>query len=53
MAKILAVSSDFNNTFQGCLNLIEAIDVFTKFGNKRAVGICYLNLGCVTAQLDL
>jgi hypothetical protein len=55
MAKILAVSSDIDSkedTYQGCFNLIEAIDVFTKFGNQRAVGICYQNLGCLTAKLD-
>lgn len=55
MAKILAVSQDLDSTqdsYQNSLNIIEAIDVFHQFGNKRAKGVCYQNLGCLTAKLD-
>jgi hypothetical protein len=31
---------------------MEAIEVFKKFKNKRAEGICYQNLGCLTAKLN-
>jgi hypothetical protein len=31
---------------------MEAIEVFKKFKNKRAVGICYQNLGCLVAKLN-
>jgi hypothetical protein len=44
MAKILAVSQDFTSkedTYQNCLHIMEAIEVFKKFKNKRAEGICY------------
>lgn len=55
MAKILAVSQDFTNkedSYMNSLQIIEAISVFEKFDNKRAVGICYHNLGCLTAKLS-
>lgn len=55
MAKILAVSQDFtsnDDTYQSCLNIMDAIEVFQQFKNKRAVGICYHNLGCLTAKLS-
>jgi hypothetical protein len=44
MAKILAVSQDFTNSnelFQNYFSIIEAKEVFDKFKNQRAVGICY------------
>ena len=55
MAKILAVSQDFTSkedTYLNCLHIMEAIEVFQKFKNKRAVGICYQNLGCLVAKLN-
>ena len=55
MAKILAVSQDFTNSnelFQNYFSIIEAKEVFDKFKNQRAVGICYQNLGCLTAKLS-
>ena len=53
MAKILAVSQDFSNKadHMNSLAINEAIDVFEKFQNKRAVGICYHNRGCLKAKL--
>lgn len=54
MAKILAVSQDFTNkadTHMNSLSINEAIEVFEKFENKRAVGICYHNRGCLKAKL--
>lgn len=32
--------------------MMEALEVFQKFDNQRAVGVCYQNLGCLTAKLD-
>ena len=53
MAKILAVSQDFSNKadHMNSLAINEAIDVFLKFKNQRAVGICYHNRGCLKAKL--
>lgn len=51
MAKILAVSQDFNNKHaMSWENILEAIEVFQQFDNKRAVGICHHNWGCLTAS---
>jgi hypothetical protein len=54
MAKILAVSANFSSKetlFDTYFSIVDAKEIFDKFQNKRAVGICYQNLGCLSAKL--
>ena len=54
MAKILAVSQDFtkkSDNHMNSLSINEAIEVFQKFGNERAMSICFHNRGCLKAKL--
>jgi nitrogen fixation/metabolism regulation signal transduction histidine kinase len=32
---------------QALLNYYEAVDVFSKFNNHKAMGMCYNNIGCL------
>jgi hypothetical protein len=55
MAKILAVSANFSSKetlFDTYFSIVDAKEIFDKFQNKRAVGICYQNLGCLSAKLQ-
>lgn len=58
MCRVLTIVKDSHEsghlkTNDECLRLIDAIDIFQKFSNRRAEGVCYLNLGSLMPTSDI